>query len=254
MNATMVLTLGENALTRLGLFRKAAAHKGLRLHEGNSKAYSEPIKEYVLDEKRLAVLAKRNIRRKDRLDGTNEIFTIVDENPQEKAPGWSPSNYWNFKLADGDRHGFDLRITLSVSFIINFEKRGVVLMPRAHGLFVSPVDHLPNFRMFKALVESDSEALAVTKELAASDGSIVVTWSELGLGGIRRLEELFAEFAGSNETVTRLGRDGNVFDPAPYPRCCRHADDTLFIPEPAQPKLFETWRAQLNEYRSQLVA
>ncbi|MBI1999546.1 MAG: hypothetical protein HYS74_02785 [Parcubacteria group bacterium] len=253
MKATTSLTMGENALTLLDLLRRAAAHKGLRLHEGASKAYSEPIKEYALDEKLLAALAERNIKRQDRPDCRNEIFTLVDESPQNKVPGWSPSNYWNFKLVDGDKRRFDLRVTLSVGLGINFEKRGVVLVPQAHGSYISAADQLPNFRMFKALVELGTDAPAVAKELAASDGTVVVTWTELGLGGIRRLADLFTEFAARNQTVAQLGRNGEVFDPAPNPRYQQPGDE-LFIPEPAQPKIIETWRTQLNEYRSHLVA
>ncbi|MDZ4296602.1 MAG: hypothetical protein U1A16_04525 [Patescibacteria group bacterium] len=252
MKATTVLTVGEDTLTLLDLVRRAATHKGLKLHEGASTAYSEPIKEYVLDEKLLAILAGRGIKRQNRPDRRNETLTLVDENPQERVPGWLPSNCWNFKFLEGDKRAFDLRVTLSVGFGINFEKRGVVLVPQAHGPSSSPTDRLPNLRMFKALVENDTDAPAVAKELAASGGTTVVTWTELGLGGIRRLADLFTEFTAGNETVARLGRTGEVFDPAPNPRYEQPGDE-LFIPEPAQPKILEAWRAQLSEYRSRLV-
>lgn len=196
MKTVIDLVMGVDSFTLLDLLRKAAAHKGLKLHEGASKTYSEPIKVYELDDKLLAILAERGVKRQDRPDCRNKIFTLVDENPQKEVLGWSPSNYWNFKLLDGDECKFNLQVTLSVSFGINLEKRGIVFVPQAHGSFLSPVDQLPNFRMFKALVESDKNAPAVAKELAASDGSIVVTWTELGLGGIRKFADLFAEFAG----------------------------------------------------------
>src|SRR3989338_1325421 len=214
MKTTLDLTAGVDIFTLLDLLRKVAAHKGLKLQEGASKAYSEPIKVYTLDGKLLAVLAERNIKREDRPDCRNEIFTLVDENPQEKVPGWASSNYWNFKLLEGDKSKFDLRVTLSVGFGLNLEKRGVVLVPQAHGSFLSPADSLPNFRMFKALVESSAGAPEVARELAASDGTIVVTWTELGLGGIRKLPHLFSEFAARNETVAQLGENGEVFNPA----------------------------------------
>jgi hypothetical protein len=211
MRATRIPTTGDSALTLLDLLRRAASHKGLRLHEGASKACSKPIKVYVLDEKLLVALAKHNIRKQDRSDCMNEIFTLVDENPQTRIPGWSTSNYWNFKLVEGGKRRFNLRMTLSVGFGINFEKRGVVLVPQAHGSYVSAADQLPNFQMFKALVKNDSHAPAVAKELANSTGTVVVTWTELGLGGIRRLVDLFTEFAADNKTVAQLGRDGEVF-------------------------------------------
>ena len=253
MKTTLYLTAGVDTFTLLDLLRKAAAHKGLKLRKEASNAYSEPIKVYALGGKLLAVLAERNIKRRDRPDCRNEIFTLVDENPQKKVPGWTSSNFWNFKLLEGDKRTFDLRVTLSVGFGLNLEKRGVVLVPQAHGSYVSAADSLPNFRMFKALVESDTDAPEVARELAASDGTIVVTWTELGLGGIRKLSHLFSEFTARNETVAQLGGNGEVFNPAPNPRYQQPGDE-LFVAEPAQPKVIQAWRVQLNEYRAHLVA
>src|SRR3989344_1436391 len=153
MKGTTALTMGVDALTLLDLLRGAAAYKGLKLQEGASRAYSEPIKVYALNEALLAILAERGIKRQDRSDCRNEIFTLVDENSQEKVSGWSPSNYWNFKLLEGEKGKFNLRVALSVGFGINLEKRGIVLVPQAHGLFLSAADPLPNLRMFKALAE-----------------------------------------------------------------------------------------------------
>lgn len=251
MEPWTVLTPGDNALTLSDLLRRVATYKDLRIQEGASRAYSEPIKKYTLDMQLLTALAKHDIRRQDRPD---EVFTLVDNNPQSPASGFSPSNYWNFlKSGEGSKRRFDLRVTLLVGFSINLEKRGVVLVPLAHGSHLSPADQLSHFRMFKALVDTDRDAPLVAKELAKSDGAIVVTWTELGLGGIRRLTDLFTEFAGTNQTVARLGWKGEVFEPAPNQRY-RHPGDELFIPEPAQPRIMEKWREQLMEYRSRLSA
>ncbi|HUV81284.1 MAG TPA: hypothetical protein VMW21_02065 [Patescibacteria group bacterium] len=252
MKVAMSLTMGVDSFTLLDLLRRAAAHKSLKLHEGASKAYSEPIKAYTLDDRLLTMLAEREIKQQDRPDCNHEIFTLVDENPQEKVPGWASSNYWNFKLLEGGKRKFDLQVMLSVRFGLNLEKRGIVLVPQAHGSFLSPSDSFPNLRMFKALVESDEDAPAVAKELAASDGSIVVTWTDLGLGGIRKLSHLFAEFSARNETVRQLGKNREVFDPDPNPQYQQPGDE-LFIAEPAQPKVIQAWRTQLNEYRTHLV-
>ncbi|MFH1171646.1 MAG: hypothetical protein V1778_03850 [bacterium] len=253
MKAAPILAMGVDVFTYLDLLRKAAAHKGLKLHEGGSEAYSEPMKEYALGKRVLDALARRGIKQQARPDCRDEIFTLVDENPQRMVPGWKPSNYWNFKLLEDGERGFDLRVTLCVGLGINFERRGIVLIPRALGTFLSPTDPLPNFRMFKALVETGNDAPAVAKELAMSDGTVVVSWTELGLGGLRQFADLFAEFAGRNEQVTRLGSNGEIFEPVPLPHY-RQPGDELFVTEPAQPKLFEAWRAQLEEYRTHLVA
>lgn len=253
MKTLLALTMGVEAFTLLDLFKKTAKHKGLKLHESSSSDYSEPIKTYILDDKLLTVLAEQGIKGHIRPDCSNEIFTLEDHNPQEPAPRFLPSNYWNFKLLEGNSNKFDLRVSLGVSFVVNIKKRGIVFWPQAQGTFLSPMDHLPNFRMFKALAEKDKKAPAVAKELAASDGSIVITWTELGLGGIRKLSDLFAELAGQNETIKQLGRGGDMLDPVPYPSYYRQVDE-LFIAEPAQPKIFQAWRAQLNDYRACLAA
>lgn len=256
VTTTISLEAGKDAYTLLDLLRKAAEYKGLKLMEGAFEAYCEPIKTYELDSKALAVLEKVGIRRQLRPD-SDRVFTLVDENSQEHNSVYQPSNYWNFKLPDPeapdprDREGNPRRIMLSTGLSLNQTKRGIVLSPLAHGSFLSPCDRLPNFRMFKALAESDPEAPAVAKELAASDGSTVVSWTELGLGGIRRLISLFSEFIHGNEEVDKLARRMEIFNPEPYVRYQQPGDE-LYVAEPAQPRLFAAWQAQLEEYRTKL--
>ena len=162
-----------------------------------------------------------------------------------------PSNYWNFKR-DEKSGKFDLKISLSVDFSVSRPARGVVLYPRAHGTFVSPVDELPNFRMVKALAESDQDAPELIKELAASNGRGVVNWTEIGLGGIMTVADLFEEFARGNEAVMQLAYVTKVFDPTPL---SRHPSlvEPLYIIEPEQAKLMADWRKQLEDYRNSLI-
>jgi hypothetical protein len=254
MQADAVLTRGENAFTALDLLQRAAAHKGLRLHVGTSQRItSEAIRTYDLDDVTLAALRQAGIQRQLRPDCRDEIFTLVDENPQVEVPGWAPSCYWNFKQREGGGGAFDLRISLEVELAIIAEQRGVVLTPRAPGTFVSPCDSLPNFRMFRALVERDPDALPVARELATSDGHVVAHWSDLGLGGIRTLTELFREFVGHRPEVQRLGSDDGIFDPIPHPRYPVPLD-SLYVIELAQPRVIQAWREQLRNYRDRLVA
>ncbi|MDP3947857.1 MAG: hypothetical protein Q8Q41_04185 [bacterium] len=254
MTAKTALTLkrGKDCFTHLDLIGKAANYKGLVLQEVTSKPYSKPIATYILDDKLLALLAESGIKRQYRPDCRDKIFTLIDENPQQPSPGYAASNYWNFKLADDGKNRFDLLVTLAVGFAVNIEKRGVEFWPQAFGTSVSAGDHLPKFRMFKALVESGRNlTLSVTFEIARSDGHIVVTWTDLGLGGIRKMYDLFREFAKGNETIRWLALNGEVFDPAPYPR--QQPADELFIVEPAQPKVIAAWREQLADYRAALI-
>ncbi len=238
MKPEIILALGVDAFTLSDLFKKAAAHKGLSLGEG--KTYSEPIKTYPLDERLLAVLAERKIKRHDRPDA---VFTLVDENPQERIPGFESGNYWNFtptEPRDGEPK-FNLEISLCVKFGMSIERRGITLRPQAHGTFLSAADDLPNLRMFRALVENDETAPPIAEELAASDGDIAVTWTDLDLGGIRKLPVLFAEFARNSDTIRGL----KFFTPNSH-------DDHLFIAEPAQSRIFQAWQKQLEEYRAKL--
>ncbi len=249
MRTKLTLTMGEDTFTLLDLLRKAAAHKGLEFHEGAQKAYSKPIKVYELDQRLLDALKDRGFRLEDRPDCRYEIFTIVDT----KSPRDLGGNYWNFSRLKADKIKFDLRVGLVIGFGLNIEKRGVTLVPRTHGSFLCPASDRPHFRMFKALVESDDNAPAVAREIAQSEGTIVVTWTDLGLGGIRRIADLFAEFAGNREMVRDLCHRADIFDPMPYQRYEQPGEE-LFIAEPAQPKVFQAWRAQLSEYRESLVA
>lgn len=253
MESNSVLLMGADAFTLREIVTKAAAFKGLKIQGGASWACSETIKEYPLDNKTLAALAKRGIEQQPRPDCSDRIFTLVDNNPQTKIPGYAPSNYWNFLSIEGDKPKFDLSVSLFVDFNINIKKRGIVFWPRACGKGVSAGAHLPNYRMFKALTENDSGAPLIAQEIAGSDGTIVVTWTDLGLGGLRRIADLFVEFASDNGKIIELGEDNKVFDPAPYPRH-QQSGDELFIAETIQPKLIEEWAQQLDRYRNSLVA
>jgi len=253
MTATEALRPGVDTFTLFDLLRRASAHNGLVFHEGASHAYSEPIIEYALDEARLAFLASRGICRHDRPDCGGDIFTLVDENPQDSIPGFVSSNYWNFRAFTDGRRGFDLRISLAVGFKVDDEKCGIILIPRAHGPFVSAAEMLPNFRMFQALADSDPNAPAVAKEVAASEGTVLVSWDKLGLGGIRKLTDLFSEFVGQNDAVAELGKSRGIFDPPPHPHYQTPGDD-LFVAKSAQPIVIGLWRGQLGAYREKLVA
>lgn len=240
MEFALQLIPGVNVFTAVELMKKAAASKRLKLWEGSSPLSSRPIKEYTLDEHLLNALAKSGIRQNSRPD---DVLTLTDYNDQEPRPGFVPSNYWNFRRSQ------DLSIGISVTLHINVEKRGVVFLPQTSATILSPTDHLPNFRMFKALVLNDPKAPAIAKKLALSDGEIVVTWTDLELSGIRTVRDLFfKEFAERRQEVAELARLLSIFDLNPSNR------KELYVTESIQPQLFRTWRRQLQAYRDRLVA
>ncbi|MBI4029987.1 hypothetical protein HY373_02285 [Candidatus Berkelbacteria bacterium] len=253
MERTIELVMKARVFNLSDLIWAAAVYKGIsdNLQGWLSHTYHWPVKEYTLDARLLAILAERGIRQQDCF---NDIFTLVDENFQERIQGraMSFSGYWNFGLLE-DQGEFDLRVRLSVEFEIGFKNCGIAFVPEAQGSYPSSPNRLSHFWMFKALIESDNNDVPdVAKELAASNGSIVVTWAELGLDGIRSVVDLFQEFAGEEEAVVNLGRNKKVFNPYPLPLYQLYGD-RLFIPKPTQPEIFRVWRAQLNEYRDRLV-
>lgn len=249
MAKTLNLVRGGEVFTLLDLLEKAAEFEGLKLEKKWSKAISKPIKSYQLDRRLLSKLAEKGIKKKDRPD---DVFTLVDENPQQVTPGWRPSNYWNFKRPDHNpKKDFDLRIELRIGFRLSQEDRGFMLVPLAYGTFLSPTDALPNYRMFRALVEGDEMLPLVAKRMVKEE--IVITWTDLGLGGLRRMSELFGEFAQGKDSILHLGHNGDIFSPVPLPRYEQPGGE-LFVAEVAQPKLFRAWREQLGNYRSKLTA
>ena len=235
-----MLTDADTLITSLDIFKMAALHKGLELQENTStRVCSKPIRTYLLSDEQLKALEEQGFRQQARPDCKNEILTLIKE-----------AEFWNFKQSPkGSNEGwpFDLRIILTVDFEINAEKGGVVLWPMAHSPFLSPANRSPHFIMFKTLVEADENALDIAKEIASSGGSIIITWTNIGLDGVRRIDDLFAEFVSENEKVKQLGRTGEVFDPAPY------AHDKLFIIKSAQSEIVKMWREQLDCYRNSLV-
>ena len=258
MDTTVDLVPGVEVFPESELLRLAAAHKGLELLPykiGESNVQSTTVKTYVLDDTLLATLYQRGFKRQPRPDTRHQIFTLVDENPQEPRPGYIASNYWNFKLLEGEGpRQFDLAVSLSFQLWIDTAERGIVFKPWAVGTGMSAGDRLPVLRMIRALVENDPDAPAVLKELAESEGTLVVTWSDLGLGGIQTLSSLYFEFSRGRKHVEDLGRSWQgVFTPDPQ-LSGRIGQERLYITEPVQPRVVRAWRAQLKEYRNQLVA
>ena len=228
----------EGTLIALELLEKALSHKGLKLQKGPGEVYSEPIERYTINEELLAFLKTQGFTQQSRPD---EVFTLI----HEKFAG-----YWNF-IKDKEGQGFDLSVNLLVGLGINREKGGIVFWPLAFGSFLSPdtASDKIHFHLIKALVESNSHASLIVKELAASDGSLLITWAELGLEGIKRLRELFDEFAGHNEAIRALSMDDKIFSPVPLP--CGLPNEPWAIKE-VQATIVATWREQLRAYRESL--
>jgi len=245
---TEILKNGENAFTKTGILEKAAEFKGLKLKGRRDVIYTEPIAEYVLNDDLFAALEKEGIKKQERPDCGHKILTLIDENPQEQVPGWSPSNYWSFNTRE-DGGGFDLRMTLCASLALSVEERNVRFLAKVHSPFLSACDRLPNFRVFRVLVEKDIKNVPqIAKALAFCKNGFDVSWRDIGMRGMRRLSSLFDQFAGRNQAIRELGQR-NVFDPAPHPH---YTEGDVFIAEPAHAAIMDSWAIQLENYRASL--
>ena len=237
------LIKGVDYFSEADLFQKAASLKKLELLKPNSNS-SEKIKEYVLTEDLLKVLAERGIKRRG---CTDDIFTLVDENFSDQ------NDDWNFYQLQNGVGKLDLKISLSFRFEIDSEW-GVILRPQTCGATLSPNYNLPHFHLFKALVESDAASSGIALEIAKTNSRIIVPWSELGLDGICQRGELFRNhFANNNAEVHELSvRKPNLFIPYPYPRE-QGFDNNFFDVKTAQPRIIRAWGRQLKKYRESLI-
>jgi len=229
------------------LVEKAFVSRGLKLGQGDPYFYSNTIVTYELNGGFLEVLEKNGFKLKKRVSGiiTNGVITLIDENWQENIPGYSPSNYWNFRNNDKEKDKLILR--LKVQARINYRKRGVVLRPAAIGTFLSPTDFLPNKRIFEIAFQYNPTIHGVIHEIADGNGEIIIDWTNIGLGGIRHIAYLFDEFCGGKKELKELALSQRLspFNP-------NLDSEKKYLPEQFQSMLFDLWEAQIKEFKAKI--
>lgn len=242
---------GVDCFTQDDLFKKAALLKGLEL-SGSRIVSSKNIKEYVLTDDLFLKLAERGIKKIDISRGLNFVVGLVDENTSAGQLDNCPVNQWEFRKAIGQE--LDWRIFLLVEFErheVNNEVIGISLRPRANGTNSSAISKLAHFHLFKVLAEDWAEAPAIVKELAASDGIIHLTFTDLGLEGLRYRPDFFKKFVNGNDEVFKLYKN-KVFSPAPFPLEPGEGE-VLYDTKAIQCYLTRRWSKQLRTYRDSLT-
>lgn len=243
-DASALLEMNINTFSLRELAGRAAMLKGITLQDTHGLLQSEPLREYILGNDELKKLAKHRIVKHDRPDENCQTISLVDENPQVYVPAQIPDNTWDF-----GRHTVDigLRVSLHIQMSILPFPHGVVLTPVMIGGFKSAGNALSNFRMFKALAGDDLFAPDIAKALAASDGSIMVTWIELGLPGLKKLSDVFTAFKDANRAAMRLHNNELVFTPSPTLRDPEDRTE-LFVTQEIHAKVMHSWWKQLTNY------
>jgi len=84
--------------------------------------------------------------------------------------------------------------------------------------FSFPAYNLPHFHLFKALIESDETSSGVAREMARTNGRIIVPWTELGLDGIRQSTDLFVNLLTITKKSLTLAKEEKFFFLRPTPR------------------------------------
>lgn len=236
----------SNLISTEGLIRKALEHFNLELLQRVSDSWvSAPFATYKIEGIFLVALERNNFSLEKRVDG---VTTLCDNSSQNHMPGCNPSNYWNFWCEGKKQDEIELDLKLGVRAVVSSRDRGIILQPQAGGGCLSPMDFLPQLRVFQTITEFDHSANPIVKKMVDGQGKIVVGWTDIGLGGIRDLHRLFEEFCDGNDIIKTLANSNlSPFDPTPFDK---QAVTTFYIPEPCQRMLFWLWSEQLDHFKA----
>jgi len=241
MNIRDVKALIESkVMTKTDLCALAAGFVGLELSSTNQGVHlTSNLGKYEIAGDFLRALKNANFSLTHRLDG---VTTLCDENTQNVVPGWVPSCIWNFVEKNGKK---ELELSLYASLEVDQSKRGIVLLPRVYGTYVSACDRLPQERVFNVVAKYSIFAHPIVIDIAIGKGSTTVHWHQIGLSGIRQIHRLFLEFGRDNPKFSYL-RGSNI-SPFSFSK-----QDGMFLPEEFQPDLFSLWQEELKKFKTSL--
>ncbi|MBI2626686.1 MAG: hypothetical protein HYW77_00360 [Parcubacteria group bacterium] len=241
------ILLGTDAIMRRPeIIEKAATCKGLtvkRYREDREYSETEVIGTYKLDKGLLEALGKVGFTFEPGRKPPHDSMIYLTGNSNQRGQEVFESDCWAWKRTDTN-HELTIYLRLSVSE----KERGVVVVPQVWGNCSVGACHRPTInKLVVAIGGYATDAHPLLKEMAV-DSYPTIHWSDIGLGGIKSVGTLFRELYGHNESVSRLA-DSNVSPFAPSPK---QAGYNYFVVESYQPRLFEQWKNQLQEYKDRL--
>lgn len=181
------------------------------------------------------------------------VITLSDDNKQKERGELLSSNYWNFR--NNEEKKDPLILEMRIRGRLDGKERGIHCYPCVTGSFLSPADHLPQWRVFKILFNiiqnNETEGCKkIVRDIAQSEkGVVFVSWSDISnsymhLSGIRTISKLFGEFIRGHENLQRLIST------------CPHLEifsfigekEDFFVSEHLHLEIFDLWKEELNEF------
>ena len=157
------------------------------------------------------------------------------------------SDCWAWKNTETDP-----RLTVHFRLRVAEKGKGIVCEPHVWGNCKGGAAHRPTInRLVKTTSDHFSDLHFLIQAAAKKDTPPVIHWSEIELGGVKSVEQLFNELFRRNERAIELARSNiSPFDPNPNPPGTSfRVWDRPFVPEDDQPKLFEQWEEQLQAFK-----
>lgn len=233
-NEEIAAQIKEQLLSAQQLIEKAAVFLGLG--NKNEEVFSgyrlKPLCQYELTGEFLKALQTGGFEYKERPDG---VITLSGES----------NKYWNFRRREGEKD----KLLLSLELLPNISEpdRGVVFTPMVFGTFLSPGEVSISLEVFRVVLKNNLEKHPLIHKVVAADGKLVVTWTNIQLGGIRSLQTLFEEFVNRNKKINELRH--NPLSPFDFqPHLCRDLTEPYYLPESIQPLILQLWRYQLENF------
>ncbi|MDO8496307.1 MAG: hypothetical protein Q7S43_03000 [bacterium] len=228
------------------LIEKAAASRGLtvrRYREDREYSETEVIETYKLDKELLEVLGKVGFTFGPGRKSPHDTMIYLAGNSNQRGQEVFESDCWAWKRTETNHE-----LNIYLRLLVSEKERGVIAVPQVWGNCSGGACHRPTINKFVvAIAGYFPDAHKLLKEVTA-DSYPAIHWSDIGLGGIKSIGTLFRELYGHNESVSRLA-DSNVSPFSPSPK---QAGYNYFVIESNQPKLFEQWKRQLQEYKDRL--
>lgn len=250
---TTPLKHGEDIISERELLRKVATQLGFQSQNVGrvemTTAVLATVKNYTPNEDLLATICSKGFEMVPHPNSSN-LVSLIDKGSQEPEKGYTPSNNWNFKR-DESTGKTAIEFTLALEIRMDEARQGAVLVPMAHGNFVSATDPLPNRRLFKVLVDADPDAPDIARLVAGFPGTLMQPWSKLGFGEMHPAMQVFRETFGSNVDIKELAERISVFDPNPTNGLVP-GNTSWYVTDEATPRLMSLWNKQLDNYIKRL--